>query len=110
MDMEFWWSVIAAIIGGAIGTATTLWVHRRQYLLEYQTEAVLKQLLNHERWRLRTFETIQHHVGGFSDDELRRHLIRAGALRFRDSEGIEVWGLLSRNEDLLVQEVGTSKN
>lgn len=108
--MEFWWSVLAAIMGGAIGTGTTLWGHRRQYLLEYQTEAVLKRLLNHERWRLRTFETIQHHVGGFSDDELRRYLIRAGALRFKDAEGVEVWGLLSRNESLLEREIGTSQN
>jgi hypothetical protein len=39
--------------------------------------------------------------GGFSDDDLRQLLVRAGALRFEGSNGDELWGLRERNQDRL---------
>ena len=107
-------ATFASLAGAMIGTGVTLWLGvrqvRRQYLLEHQSEALVRRLLQHRKWRLRTFSTIRYHVAGFSDDQLRQILIRAGALRFEDARGIEVWGLLERNEDLLDREVGTSGN
>lgn len=103
-------TLIASAIGGAIGTATTLWAHRRQYLLEYRTEAALKRLLKGSKWKLRTFKTIQYHIAGFEEDDLRKALIRTGAVRFRDANGVEIWGLLERNRDLLDGEYDTRGN
>ncbi|WP_150796676.1 hypothetical protein [Pseudomonas fluorescens] len=103
-------TLIASAIGGAIGTAVTLWAHRRQFLLEYRTETALKRLLNGSKWRLRTFKTIQYHVAGFEENELRKILIRTGAVRFQDSSGEEIWGLLERNKDLPDAEYDTGQN
>jgi len=108
MDISL--ALITSTIGGVIGTLITIFAHRRQFMLEYRTEAALKRLLNSSKWKLRTFKTIQHHVAGFEDDELRRILIRTGAIRFEDAAGIEIWGLLERNKDLLEAEYDTRNN
>ena len=55
-------------------------------------------------------ETISFHVAGFDDNELRRILVRSGAVRFEDVMGVEVWGLLERNIERLEREEGTSQN
>ena len=65
---------------------------------EYMAEEAINQLLRKAQPK-RTFHAIAARVGGFSDDELRRLLVRAGALRFgRASDGTELWGLRDRNE------------
>jgi hypothetical protein len=46
-------------------------------------------------------------VGGYEDDELRKLLIRAGAIRFE--EDVETWGLISRNKSELDNETFTKK-
>ena len=63
--------------------------------LQFRTEALLRKLLKHHKWELRSFEAIQHHVGGFEENELRQSLVRAGAVRFY-RDGKEMWGLLER--------------
>ena len=44
-----------------------------------------------------SFLEIEKRLGGFEDNELRKILIRAGAVRFEGDN--ELWGLLSRNTD-----------
>lgn len=70
-----------------------------------QAEALVRKLLQHRQWRFRTFKTLKYHVAGFEDDELRQVLIRA--VRFSDSQGEEIWGLIERVDDLLISEAGT---
>ncbi len=65
---------------------------------EFMAEQVARQLLESKDWQKRSFESIKKRLGGFSDDELRRILVRAGAVRFEGNKGDELWGLLSRNE------------
>jgi hypothetical protein len=73
---------------------------RQELRLEFMAEEALRSLLDHPDWRFRTFRTISKRVRGFPDDELRQLLIRAGALCFeRTTDGEEMWGLRSRNED-----------
>jgi hypothetical protein len=72
-----------------------------QYRVQFAAERVARELLMDGRWRLRTFDIIKHHLGGFSDDDLRQILVRAGAIRFQSKEGKELWGLLERNSDRL---------
>lgn len=77
----------------------------REYKLDFAAEQVANQLLMHPAWQWRSFKTIQHYIGGFEDDELRRVLVRAGAIRsIRSSDGQEVWGLLERNRDVQMPE------
>ena len=44
---------------------------------------------------------LRYHLKGFDDDELRKLLIRSGAIAFSDPNGKEVWGLLSENVEKL---------
>ena len=53
------------------------------------------------RVTIRSFVTLKNYLGGFEDDELRKILVRAGAIRtFRD-DGSEWWRLLSRMEEYI---------
>jgi hypothetical protein len=107
-------TIIVAVISGLLVSVTTLLVQwrlfRRQYRMELSVEAAVRRLLQHRKWRLRTLKTIKHHIGGLDDDELRKTLLRAGAVRFEDKDGIEVWGLIERVQDLLEIEYGTRSN
>jgi hypothetical protein len=67
----------------------------------YAAEDVAYALMRHSKWRLRSWNVIKVHLGGFADDELRKILVRAGAIRFEAKSGSELWGLLDRNRDLL---------
>ena len=64
-------------------------------------EQVARQLLE-TREAKRTFTAIKARLGGFSDENLRQILVRAGAIRFeRKKDEAEMWGLLHRNPDEL---------
>lgn len=73
---------------------------RTELRTEFMAEEAIKQLLNHPRWeRQRSFAAIKDRIGGFDDDELRKLLVRAGAVKFkRRDDGAELWGLRERNE------------
>jgi hypothetical protein len=96
---------LVALVVAVITTVAGFYVQRdklRQELrTEFMAEQAIVQLLNHSTWNLRSFQTISRHVGGFEDDELRRLLVRSGALRFTGKDGSEVWGLRERNKHLL---------
>jgi hypothetical protein len=96
---------LVALVVAVITTVAGFYVQRdklRQELrTEFMAEQAIVQLLNHSTWNLRSFQTIRRHVGGFEDDELRRLLVRSGALRFTGKDGSEVWGLRERNKHLL---------
>ncbi|MEG4574689.1 hypothetical protein QUA56_18650 [Microcoleus sp. N3A4] len=73
-----------------------------QMRTEFMAEQVARQLLEHENWQRRSFKAIKHRLGGFDDDELRKILVRAGAIRFEDrNTKEEFWGLIHRNRDVL---------
>ena len=75
---------------------------RREHSLAYAAERVAHALLKDEQWRLRTFEALQRHLGGFDENELRKILVCSGAIRFYTKKsGTELWGLLDRNKDRL---------
>jgi hypothetical protein len=108
-----WFSVVA-VIAGAGSLATSLIIAaagitliarraRRDLALEFAAEGAAKAILTDRKWRYRTFRSLKYHLSGFSDDELRRILIRAGAIRLV-ADGQEVWGLLSRNRQYLCVE------
>ena len=73
-----------------------------QFGQELSAERAALNLLECTTWKRRTFDTLKYHLGGFEDDELRKILIRAGAIRFE--EDVETWGLLERNKIELERE------
>ena len=74
---------------------------RERLRTDFMAEQVARHLLESERWKKRRFSAIRRRLGGFEDDELRKILVRAGAVRFMSKTGEEAWGLLSRNRDAL---------
>ncbi|MEL6810642.1 MAG: hypothetical protein AAFP76_04860 [Bacteroidota bacterium] len=76
-------------------------VLREEHKTEFMAENTAKHFLNHKSYTDRSFETLKKQLGGFSDDELRKILVRAGAIRtFRD-DGSEWWRLLSRMDEYI---------
>lgn len=68
---------------------------------EFMAESTAKHFLNHQKYTDRSFETLQKHLGGFDDDELRKILVRAGAIRTYREDGSEWWRLLSRMDEYI---------
>jgi hypothetical protein len=94
-------SLVVALVAGAITVFAAERKLRRDYRLEFAAESAAHRLLNDPEWSLRTFKIISHHLAGFEDNELRKVLVRAGAIRFTSKSGVELWGLLERNQHLL---------
>ena len=103
-------SLVTAILSSIVTFQIAEKNHMRQYKLEYKVEELVLKFLNHPKWRFRTFKTIQHHVPGFEDNELRKILVSVGAIKFNDNKGIEIWGLFERVKPELEAEVNTSSN
>ncbi|GAB3259666.1 hypothetical protein [Chitinimonas naiadis] len=101
-------TLAGSIVGGAIS-----WLLNRQQLqhqmqtireqqkTEYMAEETARHFLSHKSFTDRSFDTLQQHLGGFEDDELRKILVRAGAIRLVRDDGSEWWRLLSRMDEYI---------
>ena len=79
---------------------------QEEFKTEFMAESTAKHFLNHKNFTDRSFDTLRKHLGGFDDDELRKILVRAGAIRtFRD-DGSEWWRLLSRMDEFIEKKRG----
>jgi len=106
----------AAMIAGAVSyniglivalVAAILAIRRlgRSFDFEFAAEGAARALLLDGKIPYRTFRFLKYHLGGFSDDELRKILVRAGGIRLT-AGGEEVWGLLPRSRKYLsVEEI-----
>jgi hypothetical protein len=109
-------TALLAAIFGFIGTAVggviswMLQSQRNKYELkilkesnktEYAAEATAKHYLESEHYTDRSFETLKNKIGGFNDDELRKILVRVGAVRLFREDKSEWWRLLSRNQEAI---------
>ena len=70
---------------------------------EFMAEDTAIHFLSHKGYTDRSFETLRERLGGFEDDELRKILVRAGAVRvFKEGkEPEEWWRLLSRMDEYI---------
>ncbi len=104
----------AAIITGVVSLNITLIIAlvatilsnrrmRQNFKLEFAAEGVAREMLIDRKWPYRTFRVLKYHLSGFTDDELRKILVRAGGIRLT-AGGQEVWGLLTRNRQYLTVE------
>jgi hypothetical protein len=94
-------SAIIALVTGLITFAVQERKLRTELRTEFMAEQAAKSLLEREKWKKRSFDEIKKRLGGFEDNELRKILVRAGAVKFEASDGKEVWGLISRNKEEL---------
>lgn len=101
-------SLVGAVVGGLVSWLLNRQLHaqqlerlRQQYKTEFAAEDTARHFLGHKGYTDRSFEVLRKHLGGFEDDELRRILVRAGAVRtFRD-DGSEWWRLLDRMDEYI---------
>lgn len=102
------YTLIGTVVGGAISYLIQrqrfqqeLKILREEHKTEFMAESTVKHFLNHKQYTDRSFDTIKKHVGGFEDDELRKILVRAGAIRNYRDDGSEWWRLLSRMDEYI---------
>ncbi len=106
-------AITTAALTSLVTSGGVIWAmfrFRREYLLDIQAERLIKRLLNNPKYRFRTFTTIKHHLGGFEDNELRKMIVRAGGIRFRDNLDEEIWGHYDRVGEVLDAEWKTKTN
>ena len=94
-------ALITALITAAIKLGKAGRMLREDVSLDFAPERVVRRLLSRRAYRRVPFEIIKSHFGGFDDDELRKILVRAGAVRLSANPATaadaEIWGLLERN-------------
>lgn len=112
MDAAHFWSALTALVGAIIGGGISFVLNRQQFenqlklareahRTEFMAEETARALLSHKSFTDRSFETLKRHLGGFEDDELRKILVRAGAMRTYRDDGSEWWRLVSRQEEFI---------
>ena len=77
-----------------------------EFRTEFRAEETARHFLRHEGYTDRSFETLRTHLGGFEDDELRKILVRAGAIRTIRKDGTEWWRLLDRMDEYIENKKG----
>ena len=111
METAFW-STLSALLGALVGGGISWFLNRQQFQnqlrilqeqnkVEFMAEETARHFLSHKSFTDRSFETLRKHLGGFTDDELRRILVRAGAIRVYRDDGSEWWRLLSRMDEYI---------
>ena len=106
------WSSLSALLGAVVGGGISFLLNRQQlanqlrmlqeqHKVEFMAETTARHFLSHKSFTDRSFETLRNHLGGFGDDELRKILVRAGAIRVYREDGSEWWRLLSRMEEFI---------
>ena len=106
------WSTFSALLGALVGGGISWLLNRQQFAnqlrilqeqhkTEFMAETTARHFLSHKAFTDRSFETLKSHLGGFEDDELRKILVRAGAMRIYREDGSEWWRLLSRMDEFI---------
>jgi len=99
-------ALAGAIIGGLIShwlqkqkISSDMLIALESIKTEHMAERTALHYLNHKGYTDRSFELLRKRLGGFTDDELRKILVRAGAVRYIREDETEWWRLLSRAKE-----------
>jgi hypothetical protein len=106
-------SLLGTLVGGGITYLLNRQLHahqlaalKEQFKTDFMAEETARHFLSHKSYTDRSFDVLKKHLGGFSEDDLRKILVRAGAIRtFRD-DGTEWWRLLSRMDEYIERKGG----
>ena len=99
---------IFTLLGSLFGGLITYFLQKQKFEHEFKilqennktefiAESTIKQFLMDENYTDRTFSKIEKHLGGFEPDELRKLLVRSGAIRIYNENNEEFWRLLKEN-------------
>ncbi|MES2733818.1 MAG: hypothetical protein V4714_18875 [Bacteroidota bacterium] len=101
-------TLLGTMVGGLISyflqkqrLEQELKIKQEEYKTEFMAENTAKHFLSHKSYTDRSFETLKKHLGGFEEEELRKILVRAGAIRTYREDKSEWWRLLSRMEEYI---------
>ena len=101
-------TLLGTFIGGLISYLLQRQQFKQQLKLsqeanktEFMAENTAQHFLSHKAYTDRSFETLKMHLGGFDDNELRKILVRAGAIRTIRKDGSEWWRLLERMDEYI---------
>lgn len=109
-------TLLGAVVGGLIS-----WLLQKQQFAhqlklaqeanktEFMAERTARHYLDHKGYTDRSFEVIRDHLGGFDDDEVRRILVRAGAIKVKGDDGKEKWRLLERSPEYIEKKIAKEK-
>ena len=90
--------IVGAIIGSVATVATQLLTHwlaaRAAAKKDEPRKDMLKEMLNHPKWKWRELATLQHVIGA-DEQTTKRLLLEIGARASED--GKPLWGLKDRN-------------
>ena len=102
------------IVGVLIGGLVTWWLQKDRastdfrialeaIKTEYMAEKTAQYFLSNHRYTDRSFDLLSKRLGGFEENELRKILVRAGAIRYIRKDGTEFWRLLSREPEAIAK-------
>ncbi|HEY9008319.1 hypothetical protein [Ohtaekwangia sp.] len=105
-------ALLGTVVGGVVTTLTSYFLQKQRFdqevklkqednKTEFMAETTARHFLSHKSFTDRSFETLQNHLGGFEENELRKILVRAGAIRIMRDDGSEWWRLLSRMDEYI---------
>jgi hypothetical protein len=99
-------AILGVLVGGLLSwwlqkhrTAADLRIALEAVKTEHIAETTARYYLNHKGYRDRSFEHLSRRLGGFEGNDLRKILVRAGAVRYLRTDGSEWWRLLSREAE-----------
>ena len=109
-------SLISALAGTIIGGLISYLLQKQRFdqeiklsqeenKTEFMAESTAHHFLSHKGYTDRSFELLKKRLGGFEEDELRKILVRAGAVRFIRKDGSEWWRLLSRQGEFIEKKI-----
>ena len=99
--------ILGVLIGGLLSwwlqkdrASTDLQIALEAVKTEHMAERAARHFLSHKGYTDRSFELIRKRLGGFDGDDLRRLLVRAGAVRYIREDGSEWWRLIERQGEI----------
>ncbi|WP_269531396.1 hypothetical protein [Chitinimonas sp. BJYL2] len=106
------YALAGTVVGSAVGGLISYMLNRQQlqhqlqtlreqHKTEFMAEETARHFLSHKGYTDRSFDTLRQHLGGFEDNELRKILVRAGAIRVYREDNTEWWRLLSRMDEFI---------
>lgn len=116
MDTELV-AALSGLLGVLLGGGVSWWLQRDRastdlrialeaVKTEHMAERTARYFLMHRGYTDRSFTLLRTRLGGFEEDELRRILVRAGAVRYIRDDGSEWWRLLSREGEAIARARG----
>jgi hypothetical protein len=99
MDWELVGKVLAAAVGAIVVALLAIYrtnlFDTERVVADRNAVKIIRKLLAHPQAPFRSFAMLRHHIGGYQDDELRKLLVRAGAIRVISEDDRELWILVT---------------